>query len=149
MVKLLFEIIVRLIQVLGMSFDKERATTLKLTFVKHNPIQFIGDGHMILKDNEKVTGIVNPLSAAGNPAPVDGVPVWASSDPAIVTVEAAPDGLSAVVSAVGPLGTAQVSVQADADMGTGVKAIVGVGDVQVVASDATTVAITFGTPEPK
>ncbi len=50
--------------------------------------------------------------AAHNPttAPVGApVPVWQSSDPTIVTATPAPDGLSAVLAAVGPEGSATIS----------------------------------------
>ena len=72
-----------------------------------------------------------PLSAdpPGNPATVDGVPSWASSDPSIVSVTPAPDGLSAVAESTGNLGNVQISVAADADLGSGVREITAVGDI--------------------
>jgi hypothetical protein len=103
----------------------------------------------IMTDVQKVSLAVQPVDAAGNPAALDGAPVWTSTDPAVLTVTAAPDGLSAEAVAVGPLGTAQVSVSADADMGAGVTTITGVLDVQVMASAAVSLGITPGTPEPK
>ena len=80
---------------------------------------------------------------------MNGIPVWASSDTAIVTVTLVPDGMSAVVEAVGPLGTAQVSVSADADTGEGVATITALADIEVLASQATAVGISFGVPEAK
>lgn len=75
------------------------------------------------------------------PAP----PVWATSNPAILTVTAAADGFSATVVAVG-VGTSQVSVTAtNAD---GVQAV-GTDDVNVVAGDAVTAGLTAGTPVPQ
>jgi hypothetical protein len=56
----------------------------------------------------------------------------ASSDPAILEVTDNGDG-TAKVKAVGPVGTAQVQVSADADLGEGVKTVTGVADVEVVA----------------
>lgn len=69
-----------------------------------------------------------PLSVAyvdfkGNPAQVHGAPVWTSSDETTFVVVAAPDGMSAVVKPVGPVGTAQIKASADADLGDGVKNI--------------------------
>ena len=104
---------------------------------------------LVLTDAQKVALSVTFLDAAGNPASVDGAPVWGSSDPTIVLVEAATDGLSAVATAVGPLGSAQVNVTADADLGAGVESITGLLDVNVVGDKAVTVAIAAGTPEPK
>jgi hypothetical protein len=58
----------------------------------------------------------SPLSAAasfldvdGNPTAPDDVPVWASSDESVATVEAAADGLSAVVTLTTALGATVIS----------------------------------------
>ena len=82
----------------------------------------------------------------GNPAAVDGIPVWSSSDESVVTVVAAADGLSAVAKAAGKIGTAQVSVNADAERDAGVRNIVGVLDFDVQAAEAVTALIATGTP---
>jgi hypothetical protein len=103
----------------------------------------------ILTDVQKVTLSVQPVDAAGNPAALDGAPVWTSTDPSVLDVVASADGLSAVATAVGPLGTAQISVLADADLGAGVITITGVLDVQVMASQAVSFSITPAAPEPK
>jgi hypothetical protein len=86
--------------------------------------------------------------AKGNPATVDGVPVWSSADATKVSVEAAADGLTASIFAEGPATTqpVQISVTADADLGEGVKPLVGLLDVTVVGAEATVIAITPGTP---
>lgn len=88
----------------------------------------------------------------GNPASVDGVPVWASSDETVLVVAAAADGMSAVVDTVAP-GTARVSVTADADLGAGTKPITGVSeDVNVTlgpSSQASVMTFTFGAPVAK
>lgn len=88
----------------------------------------------------------------GDPAPVDGVPVWASSDETVLTVTAADDGMSAVVDTVAP-GTARISVMADADLGEGTRTITGVSeDVNVTLGDAqfaSVISFTFGAPEDK
>ena len=104
---------------------------------------------LILTDLQKVSLSVSFTSAAGNAAPVDGVPVWSSSDELIVSVTASEDGLSAVATTVGPIGLAQVSVTADADMGEGFKPITGLLDVSVIASEAAFAGLTAGVPEPK
>lgn len=101
----------------------------------------------ILTDTQKASMTVKYESAAGNPAVVDGAPVWASSNAAILEVTASPDGMSAVARSVGPAGPAQVSVTADADMGEGTKEIVFVQDFEVKAGQAVTGGITVGAPE--
>lgn len=98
-----------------------------------------------LKDTQQATLSIQPVDA--NPAPVDGAPVWTTSNSEVVSVQAAEDGLSAIVKAVGPLGSAVVSVKADADVGEGVTQIAGVLEVQVFAGAAVTVQIKAGTPE--
>lgn len=77
--------------------------------------------------------------ARGNPAAVDGVPVWASSDETVVSVVASANGMSAAVKTVG-LGTARVSVTADADLGSGVISIVGVSEDINVAQNPNSLA---------
>jgi hypothetical protein len=109
-------------------------------------VSFEGD-HMVLKDTEQVVLSVVPVDAKGNAAPVDGAPVWGSSDPAVATVTAAADGLSATVAAVGPLGKTQISVTADADLGEGLESIVGTLEIEVVAGKAVSLSIKTGTPE--
>lgn len=102
---------------------------------------------LILTDSQQVAFSIKVTDKKGNPASVEGVPEWASSDDTILTVEAAADGLSAVAKAAGPLGTAQVSVTADADLGTGVTSIIGTQDVEVVAGAAVAIALTGAAPE--
>lgn len=103
----------------------------------------------VLQDTQKVKLSVSFVDAAGNPADVDGAPGWDSSDPSVVAVEPSEDGLSCYAVAVGPLGSAQVSVTADALIGEGKEELVGVLDFQVVASKAVAVAIAAGQAEPK
>ena len=97
-----------------------------------------------ITDKQKFPVSVAFVSAAGNPAKVDGAPVWSSSDETILKVTAAEDGMSASVEAVGPVGTAQVVVKADADLGEGVKEISGVLDVEVLASEAVAASLSAG-----
>ena len=101
---------------------------------------------LVLTDIQKVSLSITPTSAAGNPAPVDGAPVWTSSDESVLTVTASADGLSAEAVTTGKLGVAQVSVSADADLGEGVTTITGVLDVEVKASEAVSLAVSAGTP---
>lgn len=101
---------------------------------------------LILTDAQKVTlsvGFTNPI---GNVAPVDGAPQWTVSNPDIIDLQVAPDGLSAEAITKGPLGTCQITVTADADRGEGVRSITGTLDLEVRASEAVTVGISAGTP---
>lgn len=101
---------------------------------------------MILTDTQQVSCTLDPRNSKGNPASLDGVPEWASSNPAVATVTPSTDGLTAVVKASG-LGTAQISVTADADLDAGeTRAITGTLNIEVKPSEAVTLGITAGTP---
>ena len=104
---------------------------------------------LILTDVQKVALAIAPKSAAGNPALVDGTPAWSSSDETVLTLTVAPDGMSAEAVTTGKLGTAQVNVSADADLGDGTKTITGVLDVEVKASEAVSLDISAGAPTDK
>lgn len=105
---------------------------------------------LILTDEQKVALAIDARTAAGNPAKLDGAPVWTSSAPEIVSLQVAEDGLSAVATTVGPVGTSQISVMADADLDEGeFREIVALLDVEVVAAEAATLGISASTPELK
>ena len=91
-------------------------------------------------------------TAAGQPASVDGVPVWASSNDTVLAVNVAADGMSASVVTVAP-GTARISVSADADLGAGTQTITGVSeDINVTlgaSNTASVMTLTLGAAAPK
>lgn len=76
----------------------------------------------------------------GNPAQVQGVPVWGQTDPALGTVTPAEDGMSATFDHGSP-SSGQINVTADADLGEGVVPVIGVLDVQIVPGDASVAEI--------
>ncbi len=84
------------------------------------------------------------LDAANNPARVDGVPVWTVDNTDVLSVEAAADGMSCVVKTIGPLSATAplVTFSADADLGAGVKPLIGTFTVTVTAGEAVRVEIT-------
>lgn len=99
---------------------------------------------MQLKDN-----FAQPLSLEvddkfNNPtaAPLDGPPAWAVTDPTLASIAPSDDGLSAVLTPVGPLGDFQVQVSAAA----GGKALSGSLDVSIIPGDADHIAIKVGDP---
>lgn len=96
---------------------------------------------------QKVEAAISVVDAKGNAAVVDGVPVWTASDPAGLTLTPAPDGLSCSIAAAGPVGTYQVTLTADADLGAGITPLVGILDVNVVAGEAVAIGFALGTPE--
>ncbi len=85
----------------------------------------------------------------GNPAPLDGAPVFASSDDTIIEVRPDPAGdpNSALLVAVGPLASAAiVSVTADAKLGPEVSEIVDNISIEITNSEATGFSMTAGAP---
>jgi hypothetical protein len=101
---------------------------------------------MFLQDDKSLPVSVEFVDAKGNAAKVDGLPQWAVSDESLATLEVAADGLSAVVKPVGPLGSFKLQVKADADLGEGVKEILGELDIEVIGGEAVAVNIKAGEP---
>jgi hypothetical protein len=83
------------------------------------------------------------LDAKGNPALVDGVPVWTLEPADLGTLAVAADGKSAVFTAASTLKTGLLRVTTDADMGPGVTNISGQLDINLVSGQAVTVTITL------
>lgn len=91
------------------------------------------------------------LKADGQSGTVDGIPVWASADEAIFAVtDVSPDGLSAKARRVGPDTAAgqvvQVTCTADADLGSGVRNVVGMIEL-TASSEVVTANVVAGTLE--
>lgn len=98
-----------------------------------------------LPDDKTASATVTPLDAKGNPAQVEaGSAVWTSSDESVATVVADPTNeLGATVTPVGPLGSAQIKMECDADLGAGVQSIAFLGDINVIAGQAVGGTIAF------
>jgi hypothetical protein len=77
----------------------------------------------------------------GNPASVDGIPVWESTDEAIAAVMPSADGMSCTVVSTGKMGTVQVNVRLDADLGDGVQELAGLALLDVTAGQASAIAL--------
>ena len=97
-----------------------------------------------------VTVRVDYVDAAGHPATVDGPVTWETSAAEVATVEV--DGSDSQVCRITPgttLATAQISAHADADLGSGTRALVTTLDVTVVAGEAVAGTISpTGEPQP-
>ena len=100
-----------------------------------------------ITNEQKVLVTLAPQTAAGNPATLDGAPVWtlASGD---ATIEVAEDGLSATLIS-GEVGNSQFTVTADADLGEGVVELADVVDLAVVSAEASALGLTAAEPELK
>lgn len=77
----------------------------------------------------------------GNPATVDGAPVWSTGDGSVLTVTQDADGMAAAIAGVGPAAATQLLVTADADLGAGVQSIIGTTDITVAAGQASAIVL--------
>ena len=102
---------------------------------------------LILTATQQATYAVSFVDSKGNPAPVDGIPVWAVADATVLALEPAADGMSCLVKALGEVGHSQLSVTADAELDEGVTQLVGVDEITVVAAQAVAANLSPGTPE--
>lgn len=102
-----------------------------------------------LRRGYEVDVSVSYVDDAGNPATVDGVPLW-GVDGDQFTVVQADDGMSAVLQGTGTIigSTDILTVDADADLGEGVVAVTVSEDLQLVSGQATTASFGFGEPRP-
>ena len=101
-----------------------------------------------MTNTQQVTATIPPIvDRRGNPAAIDGVPAWNTSDDTIVELVPADDGLSCLIKARGPQGSVTVSAEADADLGDGVAPIFWVGTGSVAPGAAVGGELGFGVPE--
>lgn len=100
-----------------------------------------------ITNEQKVQVTLAPMTEAGNPATLDGAPVWAVTA-GDATLEVAEDGLSAYLISGEP-GNSVITVTADADLGEGVVNIVDTIDLAVVPASASQLGLLAGTPELK
>lgn len=99
---------------------------------------------LTLTTTQEAEVLVGYADKNGNPALIDGTPVWAVSNAEILRVVPTADPSVVILQAVGPIGVSQVTVTADADLGEGVRELFAVQDVSVVAGEAVAAAINFG-----
>jgi hypothetical protein len=123
--------------------------------IAFNGVVFQATGEVMsltVKDTEvpgTVTVSVAFTDAKGKPAAVDGVPTWTVDNATVVdSLTPAADGMSATLHVTDNLGAAVLSVNADADLGSGVTNITISDTVTVIAGDAVAGNFTFGTVTP-
>lgn len=97
-----------------------------------------------ITNEQKVMVTLAPTTEAGNPATLDGAPVWTvlSGD---ATLEVSEDGLSAFLVSGAADVTSQIEVTADADLGEGVVTLTDVIDLAVVQASATALGLVVDT----
>lgn len=97
---------------------------------------------------QKVSFTFAPKTPQGNPAVLDG-PIAAEVLSGDVSVEMNADGLSGFIIAGTTVGVAQVRFFGDADLSVGIRTIEELADVQITNSEAASLGLSFGTPEPR
>ena len=100
-----------------------------------------------LSTNQNDTVTLSPV--VGNPPqpgvlPPGSIPQWTSENPSVVSVAAAPDGMSAVVTSNSTPGTVQIDVVAQTLTGS---LFTSSFDVVVAPAQATSFNFVFGTPQ--
>ena len=110
-------------------------------------------GHMAytLPSGKMVTLKISYKDAKGNPAKIDGLVQWESTDPRVISIHPVeptaenPNADKSLALAVTEqvIGTVQIKARADADLGEGVKELITLLDMEHVAGEAVT-----GTIEP-
>lgn len=101
---------------------------------------------LALSVTQKVELHVQPVDIKGNPAPVDGEPLWDVSDPSLIDLVRSHDGLSVLVAARGRTGHVQITVRADARLGPDVREIMGTLEIDLVPAEAVALGIVAGEP---
>ena len=137
----------------ALEFQIEEQAPRLVFDITYKNLQFKNVSMLILPNDQKVLAHVTPVDAKGNPAKIDGVPNWTSSNEAVATVTPNPDDgsgtFSAWVTPASTLGTCQVNVTADADLGSGTTTITGLLDVQTVGGTAVGFQIQTDAPVPQ
>jgi Bacterial Ig-like domain (group 2) len=110
-------------------------------------IQSFVEGYMArITTEEQVAVSVEPKTAAGRPAAIDGDVVWSSDNENVATVTSTGPN-SAMVKSVAK-GAAVISAVFDADLDVGeLREIILTGAIEVVDAEAVTGELVFGTPE--
>lgn len=134
-----------------MFLHEHRRRRARATRLKIHPI-------VLFKEHEPMSISISTLqqvslSAVTSPegTSLDGPPVWASSNPAVLQVSSPVSApFTALAVAIAP-GEATVTVSGDADLSPGVRTIMGTILVEVLQAviEATGITINAGTPELK
>lgn len=95
---------------------------------------------------QQVELFLRPIDVRGNPAPVDGIPTWETSDSNLIDLVPSIDGLSAVVKARGGVGHVQITAVADARLGPEVRTLAGVLEIDLVPAEAVSLGLFASAP---
>jgi hypothetical protein len=119
---------------------EEPSVGKQLLTIEYEQFSILVEGDHVMYNlpvDHQVAMEVTYVDANNNPAKVDGAVGWTSSDETIATVKV--DGQDSAICTVVPVGKAgqcQVTATADADLGSGVRSLVTICDIEVVAGEA-------------
>jgi hypothetical protein len=99
----------------------------------------------VLTDNQQVVFGFEAVSAAGNPAEIEGVTVE-SSDESVITVSGPGADGKFLALVTGKLGSAQLHASADVLIGEGEELIHGMAQIDVIVGKAVTINFNFSEP---
>lgn len=101
-----------------------------------------------ITNEQQIKATLNPSTATGKPATVDGVPTWEVIT-GNSTVQPAADGLSADLISSDDPGDTDFLVKADADLGEGIVEISDIIRLSVQGAQAANLGISLGEPTAK
>jgi hypothetical protein len=99
-----------------------------------------------LTNTQQVNVEIRAKNRRGGPAGLQS-PEWSTDNSDVLRLEPHADGQSCRIVAAGPIGTANVTMQADADLGDGVQPVVGTLSFDITPGTATVIDLVPGPPE--
>lgn len=101
-----------------------------------------------ITNEQQIEVTLNPVTSSGNPAPLDGNPVWEVLTGNSTVIPSA-DGKSAILRSEDGIGDTQIKVTGDADLGAGVVEISDTIELIVIGAQAQSLGLVPGTAQPK
>lgn len=122
-----------------------------LTSVKSVELYFLTNGKWensamakaVIKAGESKKAKMVARDSFGNEAAFEGAPKWSSMDDSKLELVPSEDGKECEVKSKGLMGEVKLQCLVDADLGEGVKEVIGEGDVEITAGDAVSVEVSF------
>lgn len=99
---------------------------------------------MSVKAGQKVEVEIGAEDSFGNAAKLDGAPSWSLGDPSLGSIVPSEDGMKAVITSLGPVGSCPVEAVGDAKIGEGEVFIKAEGEFKVIPGDAVKLTMKFG-----
>jgi hypothetical protein len=113
----------------------------RFIFMVESDGNFMEIENMQMSVDKVCTLKIAPVDKFGNAAKVDGMPSWSLTDPSLGALAVDADGMGATFTPSGALGALSVQVNADADLGEGVKTIAGELPLELLAGEAAVVNV--------